>query len=136
MLNTFCSDLQRSMLRHILLRLILFPCRRNGCFLCEDFKSGHKTAYCAQKQQSLQKNQTIFLQGLLQLCICYLLNIQQDTSEMPARHQRNIGNKPTDTGRISLPERAAVSAGPGQGSLCLHQSPCRILLQRSSGRCR
>ena len=63
----------------------LFPCRRNGCFLCEDFKSGHKTAYWAQKQQSLQKNQTIFLQGLLQLCICYLLNIQQDTSGMPAK---------------------------------------------------
>lgn len=63
----------------------LFPCRRNGCFLCEDFKSGHKTAYWAQKQQSLQKNQTIFLQGLLQLCICYLLNIQQDTSGIPAK---------------------------------------------------
>jgi hypothetical protein len=39
---------------------------------------GTKTAILAEKSDD-------FLQGLLQLCICYLLNIQQDTIGIPAK---------------------------------------------------
>ncbi|MBR1956782.1 MAG: hypothetical protein IKA13_05635 [Bacteroidales bacterium] len=41
------------------------PCRKIGLFLCEDLKYPLKNILLCPKQQSLQKNPVIFLQGLL-----------------------------------------------------------------------
>ena len=41
------------------------PCRRNATFLCEDPEKRSQNGISGPKQQSLQKNQPILLQGLL-----------------------------------------------------------------------
>lgn len=68
-LRYFCSA--RAILsRHHLLNMTFWisndnPCRKIGLFLCGDLKHPLKNILLGPKQQSLQKNHRIFLQGLL-----------------------------------------------------------------------
>ena len=49
----------------------VIPCKRNSGFLCEDFGKRSYNAISDPKQQSLQKNQPILLQGFFRVRDCF-----------------------------------------------------------------